>query len=147
MSINITSDYAIRILLYLAEHSKEDHSVSGKEISEEMRIPYNYFLKIIPNLKNAGMLISFQGKKGGYILQRRADQISLYDVLEAVDDRLVYNQCLEEPKACSRNASGHCAVHNFFSDLQVDLDHSLKNVTIADMVANQHDMNTIDSAN
>lgn len=141
MAINITSDYAVRILLYLAEHGQEDQSVSGKEISEEMRIPYNYFLKIIPNLKNAGMLISFQGKKGGYLLQKSADSITLYDVLEAVDDRLIFSHCLKEPKSCSRNAADHCAVHNLFSELQDDLDHSLKNVTIADMVADQRKIN------
>ena len=66
MSLNITTDYAIRIMMYLANYYDPDPlfapdgSCSGKVIADKMNIPYNYFLKIVPRLKDAGYLISFQ---------------------------------------------------------------------------------------
>lgn len=132
MAINITSDYALRTMLYLAEKSDRD-KVSGREICDCMKIPYNYFLKIIPNLKNAGFLYSFQGKNGGYTLSRPLDEISVYDVLVAMNDPIIVAHCLNNPDICSRKASDYCAVHRFFAGLQSTLDKELKAKTIADL--------------
>lgn len=137
MSINATSDYAIRILLYLASKGGEGGTVSGKEISEEMQIPYNYFLKIIPNLKNAGVVRSYQGKKGGYSLEENPEDITLYRVLEIMENRVVLNRCLYDPGACSRRATSHCAVHLSLEGLQKHIDRELEKISIADLVATQ----------
>lgn len=137
MSINVTTDYAIRILLYLASNGGRERTISGKEISEEMRIPYNYFLKIIPNLKNAGIVQSFQGKKGGYSLEVDPKDVSLYKLLDIMDDRVVLNQCLRNPNSCSRRAANHCAVHRSLEGLQEHIDKELSNMTIADLAEKQ----------
>lgn len=144
MALNITTDYAVRILLHLAMHPIEDgSSISGKEISEEMKIPYNYFLKIVPKLKDAGLIVSYQGKHGGYALDKNTDDITVYDIIHAMDDDLILNQCLADPSACSRNATGFCAVHAFFDNIQEKLDHDLKGVTLDQVVADQQKRNIL----
>lgn len=144
MSINATSDYAIRILLYLAANGGQERTVSGKEISGEMRIPYNYFLKIIPNLKNADIIQSYQGKKGGYSLKVDPEEISLFQILEVMDDRVILNQCLKDPNACSRRATGYCAVHRSLEGLQEHIDQELSKVTVADLVDKQKEIDIED---
>lgn len=133
LAINITSDYAIRTILYLANERGRD-KVSGKEICDEMKIPYNYFLKIIPLLKDAELLSSFQGKKGGYTLQKAPEDISLYDVLAAMNDPIIIAQCLTDGSTCSRNATSHCAVHNLFGNIQAHIDKALKQTTMATII-------------
>lgn len=137
MALNVTTDYAIRILLYLATYAENGKSISGKEIATEMRIPYNYFLKLVPNLKNAGFLISFQGKNGGYALTLDPSEITLYDVIAAMNDDIIISECLHNPAACGRNYTDHCAVHNVFSGIQSELDKRLKSMSLAQIVANQ----------
>ncbi|MDU5951615.1 MAG: Rrf2 family transcriptional regulator [Clostridiales bacterium] len=137
MALNVTTDYAIRILLFLSANAPLGVSVTGKIIAEDMRIPYNYFLKIVPHLKRAGFIESFQGKNGGFALVRQPEDITLYDVIAAMDDDLVVSECLHNPAACGRNASSHCAVHNVFSDIQTNLDKHLKSVTLDQLQHNQ----------
>ena len=137
MSLNITTDYAIRVLLYLASNATVGESISGKEIAEEMGIPYNYFLKIVPNLKDANFIISYQGKKGGYSLEKDPADISLFDIIDAMEDDLTISECLKNPSACSRTYTGHCAVHNFFYSLQEDLEKKLRSVSLESVVQQQ----------
>lgn len=137
MALNITTDYAVRILLYLASNASVGVSVSGKEIASEMNIPYNYFLKIVPNLKKAGFLISFQGKKGGYALKKQPADISIFDILHAMNDDIIINECLVNPSYCTRNHADHCAVHNLYVSIQEHIDQKLKSVSLEEVVQQQ----------
>lgn len=134
LAINITSDYAIRTILYLANERDRD-KVSGKEICDEMKIPYNYFLKIIPLLKDADFLSSFQGKKGGYTLTKTPEEISIYDVLVAMKDPIIVSHCLTDGSLCNRSATKHCAVHNLFGNIQEHIDREMKSTTMANILS------------
>ncbi len=137
MALNITTDYAVRIMLYMASNQGANDCISGKEISSNMHIPYNYFLKIITNLKNAGFLISYQGKKGGYALVKDPKDISIYDIINAMGDSLTISECLKNPAACSRNFVGQCAVHNLFESIQQEIEQRLQTVSVADVIEQQ----------
>lgn len=142
MSLNITTDYAIRIMLYLSDYYDPDplfapdDSCSGKIISEKMHIPYNYFLKIVPRLKDAGYLVSFQGKRGGYVLTTPPDTISLYDIIHAMDDDFILNTCTAPEKDCSRINPDCCPVHHVLNEVQNSIDSSLKAVFLSDLAKN-----------
>jgi Rrf2 family protein len=133
MALSTTTDYALRIILCLASHPEEKH-VSGRIISDEMRIPYNYFLKIVPKLKDAGLLISHQGKLGGFELSKDPKEITLYEVIRAMDDRFACNRCLIDSAHCNRDAVGACKAHEAFKKLQSGVDSYLKDVIIEDLV-------------
>ena len=146
MSLNITTDYAIRIMMYLADYYDPsplfapDVSCSGKVIAEKMDIPYNYFLKIVPRLKNAGYLTSFQGKRGGYVLTTPPETISLFDIIHVMDDDFIINSCTAPSAQCSRNAAKYCAVHYVLNDVQNSIDHTLKSVNLAELARSNEDL-------
>lgn len=133
MTLSTTTDYAIRIILYLSSNTDMSH-VSGKIIAEEMKIPYNYFLKIVPKLKDAGLIISHQGKLGGFELLKKPKDIPLYDIITVMEDRYVFNRCLIDPEHCNRSATTTCKAHTAFANLQNNIDNYLKNVFVSDLI-------------
>ena len=139
MSLNITTDYAIRIMMYLANYYDPDPlfapdgSCSGKVIAEKMNIPYNYFLKIVPRLKDAGYLTSFQGKRGGYVLTTPPETISLFDIIHVMEDDFILNACTAPDGECARGVSEFCQVHYVLEDVQASIDRTLKAVNLAEL--------------
>ena len=145
MSLNITTDYAIRIMMYLANYYDPDplfapdNSCSGKVIAEKMNIPYNYFLKIVPHLKDAGYLISFQGKRGGYVLTTPPENISLFDIIHVMEDDFILNACTAPDAGCSRGTSDFCPVHYVLEEVQNSIDKTLKSVNLAELAVNRNE--------
>lgn len=143
MSLNITTDYAIRIMMYLANYYDPDPlfapdgSCSGKVIAEKMNIPYNYFLKIVPRLKDAGYLISFQGKRGGYVLTTPPENISLFDIIHVMEDDFVLNTCTAPGGQCAQGTSNFCNVHYVLEGVQNTIDETLKSVNLAQLAVNE----------
>lgn len=131
MQLNITTDYAIRILLFCAI---KDDKVSSKEISESMGIPKNYVLKIVRQLSAAGMTASQSGQKGGVSLIKKPEEITLFDVLDVIEPTTKINRCLEADRYCSRFATENCPVRNFYCILQNEIETKLKEITIASLL-------------
>lgn len=118
-------------VLYLAERKDAAKSF---EISKRMRIPDVYIMKVLKELRLANIVISLQGKDGGYKLNKPPHMISLYDVIECIEGNMKINKCLEDEKYCNRNAINACSVHSFYCDVQKTLDDKLRNMMIADFL-------------
>lgn len=131
MKLKITTDYAIRTVLYLAETGRVTTSV---EISEAMNIPHNYLINIIRDMREGDLITTLSGAKGGCILARPSNEIRLYDVIKAMERTIQINRCLEEDGYCSRGASSYCHVHKVYAELQSEIEHRLKRCTIADLL-------------
>jgi len=127
MQLKITTDYAIRAILYLAT---KDEVISSLEISEKMSIPRKYLINIMKDLKNAGLVNTFSGQHGGYSLGRPTSQISLFDIIETMEGTSRINRCLEDDRYCSRFATENCPVRNTYLFIQSELERSLRSVTI-----------------
>lgn len=121
------ADYAIRVVLYLAQHSKEG-AVSTADLAEEMEIPYRFLRKIVRRMVDADLVISQRGQGGGLRLARPKKDISLAAVLMAIDPAGVkLNQCMLNPAECPRNSV--CEITKCFRALQTDLDEKLESIT------------------
>ncbi|MDR1774069.1 MAG: Rrf2 family transcriptional regulator [Clostridioides sp.] len=129
MQLNITTDYAIRIILYLG---MKKGVVSSKEISENMGITQNYVIKITSNLSNAGFVKKVRGMNGGFMLIK--DDLTLYDIVEKIEPTIRINRCIEEEQYCSRCATKNCAIRRKFVGLQGTIDGYLKSITIKDLI-------------
>jgi Rrf2 family protein len=92
MRITQEADYALRIILLL---SNSESVVSAKTISDNVSVPLRFTLKILSKLVGGGLVQSYKGAKGGYELKRPAGEISLLDVIEAIDGKIAINRCLE----------------------------------------------------
>ena len=131
MQLKITTDYAIRTILYLAQTKRI--TTSG-EIADAMCIPREYLINIIRDMRESGLVRTFPGAKGGYLLAKQPEDISLYDVIIAMERTIKLNRCLEHDAFCSRDAAAYCMVHSIYEDLQEDMERLLKGHTIADII-------------
>lgn len=118
MQLNISSDYAIRAMLYIASSSK---LTNASDISQAMNIPVNTCKRNLQLLKNAELLTSRAGVSGGYSLAKNPNEISLADILNAVGEKLELNRCLESDCFCNRSATNFCPVHKVYSEAQASL--------------------------
>lgn len=83
MQFKASTDYGMRAILYLAAR---DTICSSRDIAEDMSIPRDYLIQLAQLLRNAGIIEARPGKHGGYRLARPADQISVLDVINALDE-------------------------------------------------------------
>jgi Rrf2 family nitric oxide-sensitive transcriptional repressor len=127
MQLNVTTDYGIRTVLYLAQ--KKDIANSN-EISTKMGIPPTYMHKITRALKNAGILREIRGSTGGFILQKDPTTLSILNIVNAFEKTMNINRCLEEDKFCSRDATSFCAVRDIYTQAQTEL-HDRLNIKIS----------------
>ena len=133
MQVQISTDYAIRILQYLHKH--RDDLPTAMTISQAVGITYPFFIKIANQLKQRGLLSAVQGRNGGYRLGRPAHEISVYDVFHSIEGDLQINRCLKEDKHCNRGARDDCRLHKFFHGLQEKIIEDMANKYIIDFVA------------
>ena len=84
MKISRSTGYALIAVGYIAKHAGEG-AILAATISKEYNIPLEYLLKILQQLVRANILQSKRGPRGGFYLSRSRDQISLLDIVEAVD--------------------------------------------------------------
>ncbi|WP_277424166.1 Rrf2 family transcriptional regulator [Adlercreutzia sp. ZJ304] len=92
MFLKASIDYGLRMLLYLAKH---DRVCSSKEISENMLIPRDYLIQLAQIERHAGLIESRPGKNGGYIISKPANEITLLEILNAINNG---EDEMEEPK-------------------------------------------------
>ncbi len=93
------ADYGLIALKHLAQHTEE--SVSAREIAREYRIPAELLAKILQRLARKGLVLSQQGTHGGYVLARDPSQISIVDVIEALDGPIGITPC-ERGSSCDQ---------------------------------------------
>ena len=94
---NKTTSYALMAIGYIAQHYQEGR-VTVSVISKEYNIPLLYLFKVLEKLTKANILRSKKGKNGGFILARPAKEISLLEILEAVDGPM-FNPSGKFPKS------------------------------------------------
>lgn len=93
------ADYGLIALKHLARHTEE--SVSAREIAREYQIPAELLAKILQRLARKGLLLSQQGTRGGYVLARNPSEISIVDVIEALDGPIGITPC-ERGSVCEQ---------------------------------------------
>lgn len=131
MQLLTTTDYAVRIVYYVAEQRR---MVNSTEIAQAMNVPLTVMGRIGRKLIAAGILTSQRGNTGGLALARKPRDITMADIIYAVEDVCI-NRCLEPDGYCSRNGVGTCPVHKFYSRIQSYLDAAFQDKTIASLMA------------
>lgn len=96
MAVSTRTEYALRALIEIPATG----SVSAHSICERQQLPKKYIEHLLSALKKAGLITSSSGSRGGYTLARPADQISLWDIMEAVDDHTQVLECEMDKQFC-----------------------------------------------
>lgn len=119
------TDYAARIVLHLACLG-EGAQVPVKKIAAQRLLPPAFVRRIVGRLAGAGILRTVRGAGGGVRLARPASEISLLDVLRAVEGGLVLNKCVDTPQFCPVTPS--CPVHTAWTDATRQVESYLADV-------------------
>jgi Rrf2 family protein len=120
--ISRQTDYAARIVIHLA-CLDEGARVPIAEIAERRLLPAPFVRRVIGRLVKAGIIRTLRGANGGVALARPAAQISLLDVVDAMEGGVVLNRCVDTPSACPLARA--CPVNAAWSDATRALETSL----------------------
>ena len=85
MKLSRASSYALHAIAYMSENLKKGEPVASHIIAEAQGIPDRFLLKVLKPLVDVGILTSIKGPNGGYRLARNVGEISILEILEAVD--------------------------------------------------------------
>lgn len=130
MHVTREGDYGIRSVLYLARQPYKKVSFVN-EISEEYKIPRSFLAKILQKLVKGKIVRSYRGVKGGFSLAKPAREITVLEVLEAIEGKLTMNLCLGDKRKC--NFSKHCPSHLLWANVQSKVIDSLKRANFEEL--------------
>jgi Rrf2 family protein len=126
MQITRQADYAVRAVTYLAQMGSERRAATS-QIAQDQRIPPSFLAKIVSQLSVAGLLQTSRGARGGVSLARDPAEITLLEVVEAIDGPILLNECVGDNSTCT--FSDDCPMHPIWCDAQVELVKRLKSTT------------------
>jgi len=106
MQLTLHTDYALRVLIYLAMHP--DQRVTITELSTFFNISRNHLVKVVHNLGLKGFIQSLRGKNGGLYLSRPADQIRIGDVVRQMEVHFHIVECFNPQKQGTCPIQGQC---------------------------------------
>ncbi len=129
MQITRETDYAIRCVYYLA--GKKNGVTMVDEISKEMNIPKSFLAKILQKLGKVTLVKSYRGVKGGFILARAPQEISLLDVIEAIQGPVAMNICALDKTLCERSSG--CAIHPVWVEIRKQVEQALRKKNFASL--------------
>ena len=129
MQLTMTTDYALRCMMYLA--GKEEVS-SSPEIGEAVGINKMFVQKVLRVLRDAGVVSSTHGGAGGYRLAKKPEEIVLLDIILLFEKTMKINRCLELKGCCERYET--CPLHAYYTEVQKTLEDYFGRDTLQDVI-------------
>lgn len=132
MELTTKGRYAVMAMADLAGHA-EDGATPLSVVAERQSLPLSYLEQLFVPLRRAGLVESARGRTGGYRLAKLANEISVADVMEAVEEDTRFTRCSHNDPRCS--AATPCVTHGLWSALSETTGEFLASVSLADVVA------------
>jgi len=132
LKINRQTDYAVRVVLALAQRG-EGIRLSTSEIQQEMLIPKALMARIVAQLAREGLVDTYPGRDGGLMLPRPASQISLKDVVEAFEGPILLSECLQVKGEDDCPFQSNCPVRSKWGRVQVAMMREMASITFEDL--------------
>lgn len=133
MRVSAKADYAVRAAAELA--AAEEGPIKGERLAEAQDIPLQFLEHILLELKHAGIVRARRGAKGGYWLARPADEVTIADVVRAVEGPIAHVQSTP-PEAIEYRGNAE-PLQKVWIAVRASLRTVLENVTLADLVADE----------
>ncbi len=127
------TDYALRVMVHLAD-SDVNGCISARTLAREQDISYQFACKILQQLHEAKLVDSTMGPKGGYRLSRPANEITMRQVIEAVQGPVDLNRCMKGLATCPRQPC--CPVTEKLAILQGRIEDYLEHITLNQLTSN-----------
>lgn len=134
-------EYGIHCLIFLVGNGGDSREASVRDLADLQGVPLDYLAKIFTKLAKAKLVVATEGVRGGFKLARPADEITLLDIVNAIDGRKSIFECREirgrcalfEGEAPAWALDGHCSVHGAMLTAQKRMEEALDQQTILDI--------------
>lgn len=130
LKLSKKTEYALMAVKFIARKTN-GNSVTAKEISEGYNIPYDLLSKVLQQLTRKKVIKSFQGIKGGYSLSKNPDNLTLIDIIRAVEPNYQITECMQSgssEKDCTYFDC--CMIRDPLAKVQKKIDKLFRSVTI-----------------
>lgn len=134
MKLSTKGRYAVRLMLDLTLH-QGDKPVLLREVARRQEISARYLEQLILNLKTAGLVKSIRGAKGGFILGRPAENITLLEIFKASEGSLSIVECLEDGSFCKQ--SKMCVSRDLWLEMKKAMEEILNRWTLTKLAEQQ----------
>ncbi len=131
MRLSTRSRYGVRMMLALGISDK-NAPIFLKDIARTEEISEKYLSQIIIPLKAKGLVNTFRGAHGGYMLSRPASEIRLKEIIEPLEGDLSLVDCVKKPEICGRSTA--CVTRDIWNDMSAMLSEFLDAFTLEDLV-------------
>lgn len=132
MLLSKSAEYGIRATLYLTS-LKQEHYVSIRAISDELGLSFHFLTKIFQKLTQTGLLRSFRGPNGGVALARPAEDITLLDLVQAIDGPALFTECVLGLPGCGERIP--CPLHAAWATERAHLRALFDGISLAALAA------------
>jgi Rrf2 family protein len=126
------ADYGLMAIHYIALH-EEFGAVSAKRVAEQFHIPAELLAKILQKLAKRGLIVSHNGPKGGYVLGRPPAEITVGDVIRALEGPISIVSCLEEQSDCPQMS--RCNLRRPVQKLQAAISELLDTMSLTELTS------------
>ena len=134
MRITTWAEYGLICALHLAKR-RDDGPVTGRDIAAREKLPGDYVEQIMLRLRRAGLVASTRGARGGYVLARPPERISVRDVITASELATFDLHCVSHPVDDERCDAAHeCSIRPVWLLLQQKIDGVLESVRLSDLL-------------
>jgi Rrf2 family protein len=129
--------YTLQALIVLSDFDKP---VDVTKLSEITDIPKPFLAKLLQILSKKGFVKSFKGIHGGFLLEKKSNEIKILDIFKIIEDKdsLVF-YCSKNPQNCVRNRFSICNTMPFFRFLEKEIYEILENLTLEDVIRMKSD--------
>ena len=131
MRISTKGRYGTRAMVDIGENYGKG-PVSLRKLAQRQCISMKYMEQIIPLLKGSGLIRSTRGARGGYILAKAPDEISLRDIVRALEGSSSLVDCLDDDALCDRTEE--CVTYEVWQEVQRAIHKILDSTTLADLI-------------
>ena len=129
MKLTTSTDFAMRILIYLAQ---QDKLLTMPVLAEKLSIPYNNLTKLIQHMAKANIIHTKKGKNGGIRLLKDAKEVTLRNIVDLIDGPTTLSECQKTEALCA--LSSNCKLKSVFQDLQNNINALMDDITIAQLI-------------
>lgn len=136
MKLTTKGRYAVTAVLDLSFHQHEG-PVSLADISERQNISLSYLEQLFSRLRKNNIVVSTRGPGGGYSLSRQPEEISMAEIIVAVDESYDATNCGSAAEGASCAGSHQCLTHDLWSELSQEIHNFLSGISLAELMSNQ----------
>ncbi len=135
MKLTSKGRYAVMALADIAKFDKSN-PVSLRDISLRQGISLDYLEQIFSKLRKKEIVQSVRGIQGGYILNKKAREIKLTNIFDAVDEKVKTVQCKKDSKKGCNGKATKCITHNLWDELENHINNFFEEKSLEDLIKN-----------